>query len=169
MAYREFITCKTCGRIYRDACLSCGCCLVHESSGDLKIRCPQCGSSEKQNREKRKYFICPDCFEPVIEEEKLKDTAYDLSSDNYCTNCGREINSVLQQERQMLINTADEKSYTKDFEYSNVFSNGNGIAVEFRIKAEHFAINEMQKTLSFLAQSSHRFYLETADKINNML
>lgn len=54
-------------------------------------------------------------------------------------------------------------------EHSNTFRNENGVEVEFKIKAEHTAIKEMQKTLSFLAQSSHSFYLETANKINNML
>lgn len=47
------------------------------------------------------YFICPSCFEPVIEYDKLKDMEYDLSKHNFCTNCGHEINSILQQERQI--------------------------------------------------------------------
>ena len=105
MAYREFVTCKTCGRIFRDACLSCECCVVQEPSGPLKIKCPRCNSSEKQDRKKRKYFICPNCFDPVIEEDKLKDVAYDLSGHNYCTNCGHRIISVLEKERQILGNT----------------------------------------------------------------
>ena len=97
MTYREFITCKTCGYIYRDTCLSCECCVIQEPSGNLKIRCPGCGSSEKHDREKRKYFICPNCFEPVIEESILRNTAYDFSGHKYCTNCGHELASAKEE------------------------------------------------------------------------
>ncbi|MDE7477672.1 MAG: hypothetical protein K2M91_06950, partial [Lachnospiraceae bacterium] len=52
MACREFYTCRDCGRIFYDGCLTCG--WAHR---EQKIVCPNCGSVEKP--QKKKYFICP--------------------------------------------------------------------------------------------------------------
>lgn len=54
-------------------------------------------------------------------------------------------------------------------EYSKIFRNENGAEVEFRVKAECSTKEEMRKALSFIAQSSHQFYLETAETINSKL
>lgn len=54
-------------------------------------------------------------------------------------------------------------------EYCNTFKDENGTEVKIEIKIECSTQEEMRKTLSFIAQSSHRFYLEAADKINSML
>ena len=54
-------------------------------------------------------------------------------------------------------------------EYRKTVENADGVEVEFKIKAECHSSEEMKKTLSFFAQSSHGFYLEIAEKINNML
>ena len=54
-------------------------------------------------------------------------------------------------------------------EHHNIFTSEDGIQVEMKIKTEHSSGAEMEKMLSFLAQSSHRFYLEAAEKISNML
>lgn len=40
---------------------------------------------------------------------------------------------------------------------------------EIEIKTECLNQEEKEKTLSFIAQSSHRFYLQVADKINNTI
>lgn len=41
--------------------------------------------------------------------------------------------------------------------------------IEIKIKTECLNQEEKEKTLSFIAQSSHGFYLQIADKINNTL
>lgn len=92
MAYREFYTCTHCGRVFYDACLTCG-----WAYREHEIICPSYRSIEKP--EKKNYFICPTCFEPILEEIKLKNPEYNLAGHNYCTNCGNEINSILKEER----------------------------------------------------------------------
>lgn len=53
--------------------------------------------------------------------------------------------------------------------YSNTYSNEDGVLVEITMKAECPTQDDARKALSFMAQSSHRFYLETAEKINSTL
>ena len=50
-------------------------------------------------------------------------------------------------------------------EYSNTYHSEDGTEVEIKIKAECPTQDGVRKALSFMAQSSHRFYLETAEKI----
>jgi len=50
-------------------------------------------------------------------------------------------------------------------EYCAQLDGSTGTTVEFKIKTECHSDDEMRAALSFLAQQSHRFYLETADKI----
>lgn len=54
-------------------------------------------------------------------------------------------------------------------EHCNTFKDKNGLEVRIELKTECSTQEEMRETLSFIAQSSHRFYLEVADKINSML
>ena len=54
-------------------------------------------------------------------------------------------------------------------EYSNTYRSDDRIEVELNIKAKCLTQDDARKALSFMAQSSHRFYLETAEKINNTL
>ena len=54
-------------------------------------------------------------------------------------------------------------------EYKNTFNNESGVEVEIRIKAECPSEEAKFKALSFMAQCSHRFYLETGRRLNNML
>ena len=54
-------------------------------------------------------------------------------------------------------------------ECCNTFKDENGTEVKIELKTECSTQEEMRKTLSFIAQSSHRFYLEVADKINSTL
>ena len=54
-------------------------------------------------------------------------------------------------------------------EYSNTYRSEDGTEVEIKIKAECPTQDDVRKALSFMAQSSHRFYLEAADKINSTL
>lgn len=54
-------------------------------------------------------------------------------------------------------------------EYKNTFKNEQGVELEIRIKAECPTDESMRKTLSFIAQSSHKFYLEVAEKISSTL
>ncbi len=101
--YKEFVTCKCCGYIFRDYCFSCGNVLVcDENSVPIKIRCPKCGEAEKHNREKKIYLICPGCSGPLIEEANLKDENYNLSKFNYCTNCGHEVKGVLEKAHERI-------------------------------------------------------------------
>lgn len=50
-----------------------------------------------------------------------------------------------------------------------VFKNEKGIVLEMTIKADCITSEEMRETISFIAQSSQKFYLHMADKIKNML
>ena len=50
-------------------------------------------------------------------------------------------------------------------EYSNTYRSEDGTEVEIKIKAECPTQDDVRKALSFMAQSSHRFYLEAAEKI----
>lgn len=50
--------------------------------------------------------------------------------------------------------------------YSSTYSNEDGVLVEITMKAECPTQDDARKALSFMAQSSHRFYLEAAEKIN---
>ncbi len=54
-------------------------------------------------------------------------------------------------------------------EHKQVFKNEDGTEVEMKIKTECTNREEMRNTLSFISQSSHRFYLDVAEKINNKL
>lgn len=54
-------------------------------------------------------------------------------------------------------------------EHKSVFKDDQGTEVEIKIKAECPTYESMRKTLSFIAQSSHKFYLEAAEKINSTL
>lgn len=50
-------------------------------------------------------------------------------------------------------------------EYSNTYSNEDGVLVEMTMKAECPTQDNARKALRFMAQSSHRFYLEAARKL----
>lgn len=54
-------------------------------------------------------------------------------------------------------------------EYTKTIKSEDGTEVEFRIKAECHSLEEMNESLSFLARTAHRFYLETATSIKNDL
>ena len=54
-------------------------------------------------------------------------------------------------------------------EYSNTYRSEDGIEVEIILKAKCLPQDDARHALRFMAQSSHRFYLETAEKINNTL
>lgn len=54
-------------------------------------------------------------------------------------------------------------------EYCNTFKDENGTEVKIELKTECSTQEEMRKTLSFIAQSSHRFYLEAGDKIKKTM
>ncbi len=49
-----------------------------------------------------------------------------------------------------------------------VFKNEKGIVLEMTIKADCITSEDMRETISFIAQSSQKFYLHMAEKINNM-
>ena len=52
------------------------------------------------------------------------------------------------------------------FEYKNIFKSEDGAELEMTIKADCSTQEEMHKTVSFIAQSARKFYLQTAEKIN---
>lgn len=54
-------------------------------------------------------------------------------------------------------------------DHEKTYKGEQGMEMEIRIKAECLTDENICKTLSFIAQSSHRFYLEVAEKINNKL
>lgn len=54
--------------------------------------------------------------------------------------------------------------YRKEFETEDKL-----VKITLEIKAEHLTDDEKRKILGFIAQSSHRFYLETAEEINSKL
>lgn len=49
------------------------------------------------------------------------------------------------------------------------FVGENETEIQFKIETVCSTSEEMRNTLSFMAQSSHRFYLELAKKINSVL
>ena len=49
-------------------------------------------------------------------------------------------------------------------EHSNIYRSEDGTEVEIKIKAECHTQDDARKALSFMAQCSHQFYLETAEK-----
>lgn len=49
-----------------------------------------------------------------------------------------------------------------------VFKNEKGIVLEMTIKADCITSEDMRETISFIAQSSQKFYMHMAEKINNM-
>lgn len=53
--------------------------------------------------------------------------------------------------------------------HTSVFSDGNGTEVEIKMKTERLTEEDMLRALGFMAQSSHRFYLEMAEKIKSRL
>lgn len=54
-------------------------------------------------------------------------------------------------------------------EYKKVFKSDDGAVLEMTIKADCHTKEEMQKTVSFIAKSARKFYLQTAEKISSML
>lgn len=54
------------------------------------------------------------------------------------------------------------------FSEKEVFKNEKGIVLEMTIKADCITSEDMRETISFIAQSSQKFYLHMAEKINNM-
>lgn len=53
-------------------------------------------------------------------------------------------------------------------EHKNTFKSEDGTVLEMTIKADCATKEEMHKTVSFIAQSARKFYLQTAEKINSM-
>lgn len=54
-------------------------------------------------------------------------------------------------------------------EYKNIFKSEDGAVLEMTIKADCHTEEEMRKTVSFIAKSARKFYLQTAEKISNTL
>ena len=59
----------------------------------------------------------------------------------------------------------DKKEFSK--RYEKTLQNGNRVSVELSIKGECTNESELLETLSFMAASAHRFYLEAAQEIKN--
>lgn len=53
------------------------------------------------------------------------------------------------------------------FYEKEIFKNEKGIVIEMTIKADCITSEEMRETISFIAQSSRKFYLHIAEKIKN--
>ena len=49
-------------------------------------------------------------------------------------------------------------------EYSNIYRSEDGTEVEIKMKTGCKTANDMRKSLGFMAQCSHQFYLEAAEK-----
>lgn len=54
-------------------------------------------------------------------------------------------------------------------EHDMSFKNEDGTEVVIKMKTDCHTKDEMCKAVSFMAQSSHKFYLEMAEKINSTL
>lgn len=54
-------------------------------------------------------------------------------------------------------------------EHKKIYTNENGVELEIKMKAECSTDGEMREALSFMAKSSHNFYLEMAKEISNEL
>lgn len=54
-------------------------------------------------------------------------------------------------------------------EYKNIFKSEDGAVLEMKIKADCPTQEDMHKTISFVAKSARKFYLQVAEEINNTL
>lgn len=54
-------------------------------------------------------------------------------------------------------------------EHRKIFENKDGTKVEIKMETDCHTKEEMCKAVSFMAQSSHEFYLEMAEIINSKL
>ena len=54
-------------------------------------------------------------------------------------------------------------------EYSNIFKSEDGTEVEIKMKTDCHTQEELNAAISFMAQSSRKFYLQVAEKISNTL
>ena len=59
------------------------------------------------------------------------------------------------------------KRWDRRMEYGNVFRDADGNELEIKIKTKSSNSEEKCKTLSFIAKTSHRFYLEVANQLEN--
>ena len=62
-----------------------------------------------------------------------------------------------------------KKKKARIAEHKKIYTNENGVELEIKMKAECSTDGEMREALSFMAQSSHNFYLEMAKEISNGL
>lgn len=62
-----------------------------------------------------------------------------------------------------------KKGIKMKINYSEIYDNKNGTEIEIKVKAECHSEQEMKDTLSFIALSSHQFYLAVAEKIKSKL
>lgn len=53
-------------------------------------------------------------------------------------------------------------------EYNNTFKNEDGTEVEIKIKTKSSKPEENRRTLSFIAETSHRIYLDVAKKLQTV-
>lgn len=54
-------------------------------------------------------------------------------------------------------------------EYKQVFENEDGTVLEMTIKTDCSTHEKMHNTVSFIARSARKFYLQAAEKINSTL
>lgn len=54
-------------------------------------------------------------------------------------------------------------------EHKKVFKSVDGAVLEMAIKADCSTQEEMNKTVSFIAKSARKFYMQTAEKISSTL
>lgn len=55
----------------------------------------------------------------------------------------------------------------RDMEYSEKFTDKNGTEVEIKMKTECLSSVEIREALRFMAESSRKFYLRVAEKVNS--
>ena len=81
-----------------------------------------------------------------------------------------ESEGVVEADQEENGDTQTDKEISKPLvTYSNVYTNADGVKVIMEVETECSTHDRMRETLSFIAQSSHKFYLEAAEKFKSKL
>lgn len=77
----------------------------------------------------------------------------------------------MNTEYRFFVSEDDKRLFddAQEIMHTNVITDGNGTEVEIKMKTECLTEEDMRRSLGFMAQSSHRFYLEMAEKIKSRL
>lgn len=108
--------------------------------------CPNCGRPILP--EKEKYFVCPNCGRALCKAEDLKDF-----SDKFCGNCGCDLSSAKEFEKQERTLKQTEKKFINSDDY-----------IDYQISVHHQESAEKIKSL-FTSFTEELFKILENDRI----